>query len=108
MDVEKELKKKAEGRQQYLHKGQLVYEWDQTLDDVNLYIKPPPFLLPKHRSQFEKQLKPGEKLPKLDISITSKRLRVGMTGNPPYIDVPRADEGRVLERGRLLGVAVDD
>lgn len=26
-------------RHQYWHKEQLVYEWDQTLEDVNLYCK---------------------------------------------------------------------
>ena len=87
MDIDKELKKKAEARQQYIHKDQLVYEWDQTIDDVNVYIKPPPFLLPKHRSEFEKKLQPGQKLPKLEITITQKGLQVGMSGNPPYLNV---------------------
>jgi hypothetical protein len=87
MDVDKELKKRAEKRQQFVYQGKLVYEWDQTLDDVNVYIKVPPFLLKKYAKEYEKQLKPGQKLPKLEITIGPKKLSVGMTGNPPYLDV---------------------
>jgi hypothetical protein len=87
MNFEEELKKKAEGRQQFLHQGQLVYEWDQGLEDVNVFIKPPPFLVPKYRKQYEAGLKPGQKLPKIEIAIGKTGLKVGMTGSPPFLDV---------------------
>lgn len=52
----KELKDKALGRQKYMYEGILkyitlgreIYEWDQTLDDVNVYVKPPKACLKKY------------------------------------------------------------
>ena len=34
----KEMREKARARQQFTHEGRLIYEWDQTLDEVNIYI----------------------------------------------------------------------
>eukprot|EP00961_Rhodomonas_salina_P177573 2394534-Rhodomonas_salina.1 len=45
--------------------GQLVYEWEQGLDEVNIYITPPP----------------GIKANMFDIQITSDHLTVGLKGN---------------------------
>ena len=59
---------------------------EQTLDEVHLYIDLPPFLLPKNKEALKKTLQPGEKLPELDIKITPSRLRVGIKGNPPFLD----------------------
>ncbi len=67
--------------------GQLVYEWEQSIDDIIIYIKPPQVLLPKYRDQFLKQLKPGEQLPKLEIKIDPDRIRVGIKDTKPFIDV---------------------
>ncbi len=50
---------------------QTVYEWDQTLDEVNMYIKPPPGITARA----------------LDIEITVKHLRIGIKGNPPFLNV---------------------
>ena len=36
------LKKQASGRLQFHHQGQLIYEWEQSLDEVNVYIHTPP------------------------------------------------------------------
>ncbi|KAJ1493980.1 hypothetical protein T484DRAFT_1767278 [Baffinella frigidus] len=44
---------------------ELVYEWDQGLDEVNIYINPPP----------------GLKANMFDIQITSTHLMVGIKGN---------------------------
>mmetsp|Transcript_54857 Transcript_54857/g.128243 ORF Transcript_54857/g.128243 Transcript_54857/m.128243 type:complete len:246 (-) Transcript_54857:184-921(-) len=52
-------------RKQYFHQGQLVYEWEQGLDEVNIYITPPP----------------GIKANMFDIQITSDHLTVGLKGN---------------------------
>ena len=45
----KEMRAKAKGRQQFKHGDNVIYEWDQTLDEVNIYIAPPDFMLPKNR-----------------------------------------------------------
>jgi len=33
-------------------------------------------------------LKPGQKLPKFNISITNCHIRIAVDNNPPYIDEP--------------------
>lgn len=53
---------------------------------MHLYIDPPKFVLPKYKDEFRKQLQPGEKLPELEIKITANHLKVGIKGNPPFID----------------------
>lgn len=68
-------------------KDQLIYEWEQTIDEINIYIQPPKFVLEKYRDQVKKQLAPGQELPKLEVTITHNHLKVGVKGNPPYIDV---------------------
>ncbi len=87
VDARYSLKPRRVGRQQFTHKGQLVYEWDQTLEDVNIYIKPPKILLKKYEDEFKKQLKPGQKLPKLEVKITPTHIAVGIQGNPPFLNV---------------------
>jgi len=51
--------------------GQKVFEWDQTLEEVNLYITLPPNV---HSKAFH-------------CKIQSKHLEVGIKGNPPYLNV---------------------
>ncbi len=75
------------GRQKFEYNGQLVYEWDQTLDDVNIYIKPPRILIKKYQHEFVKSLKPGEKLPTLEVKIAPTHLTIGIKGNPPFLNV---------------------
>ena len=48
-----------------------MYEWDQTLDEVNVYVPLPPGLPSKQ----------------LAVAITSLHLTIGIKGNPPYLDV---------------------
>ncbi|KAK4764495.1 hypothetical protein SAY87_013933 [Trapa incisa] len=50
--------------------GQKVFEWDQTLEEVNIYIELPPNVHPK---QFY-------------CKIQSKHVEVGIKGNPPYLN----------------------
>ena len=90
------MQEKARGRQQFKHGDRVIYEWypliikhfsrEQTLDEVHIYIDPPKFLLPKHREELKKQLGPGEKLPELEIKITSSHLTVGLKGTPPFLN----------------------
>jgi hypothetical protein len=51
--------------------GQKIYEWDQNLDEVNVYI----------------DLAAGVKAKQLTCDILPNHLRVGIKGNPPYLDV---------------------
>jgi hypothetical protein len=30
------------GRIAFQHKGNIIYEWEQSMEEVNIYIKPPP------------------------------------------------------------------
>lgn len=56
-------------RRQHMHKGHLIYEWDQTSEWANIYIQPP------------------DGLSKQDFSIkmSSHRLQVGRKGKPPFL-----------------------
>jgi len=54
-------------------------------------------LLPKHKEEFKKKLQPGEKLPELDIKITSTHLKVGLKGAPPFLDEDLAGQVKASE-----------
>lgn len=58
-------------RIKYAHQGRVVYEWEQSLEEIHCYIAPPPGIAARQ----------------LDIHITAKHLRVGIKGNPPFLDV---------------------
>lgn len=67
----KKLQAKARGRQQFVYDGRKVYEWDQSLDEVRIYVTPP------------------EHIKSRDIScqITSTHLSLGLKGaDRPFID----------------------
>ncbi|MCD9643880.1 hypothetical protein HAX54_031764 [Datura stramonium] len=59
-----------EKRHSFVHNGQKVFEWDQTLEELNIYITLP------------------ENVPKklFYCKIESKHLEVGIKGNPPYLN----------------------
>lgn len=59
-----------EKRHSFVHNGQKVFEWDQTLEEVDVYINLPPNVHPK---QFY-------------CKIQSKHVEVGIKGNPPYLN----------------------
>ena len=61
----------SSARVPYLHEGRAVYEWEQSLDEVRVFIRPPP----------------GTRGKDLDVSVTSRRVRVGLKGNPPFLDL---------------------
>ena len=58
-------------RHQYIYQGRVVYEWYQTLEEVNLFVEVPP----------------GVSAKQLDVKITASILKIGLSGNPPYLDV---------------------
>ncbi|OAY74685.1 nudC domain-containing protein 2 [Ananas comosus] len=57
-------------RHSYVHNGQKVFEWDQTLEEVNVYIDLPPNVSTKL----------------FYCKIQSKHIEVGIRGNPPYLN----------------------
>jgi len=65
----KQLQERARGRQDFVYNGQKVYSWDQSLDEVNIYLDPPPGIT-KHD---------------LEISIAPRHVKIGLRGNPPFL-----------------------
>ncbi|CAN0531560.1 unnamed protein product, partial [Ectocarpus sp. 12 AP-2014] len=63
-------KKGKEGRIKFEHEGRTVYEWEQSLEEVNLYIETPP----------------GVKADRIECKITPRHICLGLKGNPPFID----------------------
>ena len=55
----------------FSHQGRTVYEWDQTLSDINIYV----------------ELPSGVSAKQLYVSITNTHIRIGIQPNPPYLDV---------------------
>ena len=68
-----------------------VYEWEQSLEEVNMYIAPPP----------------GITAHALDIKIDVTHLRIGIKGNPPFLDV-RGPCDRAWRLAALLSAPVFD
>jgi len=56
----------------YEHNGRKIYEWDQTLSDLNMYVEVPPGVRAKH----------------LDVRISATQLTIGLKGNPPFLNEP--------------------
>ncbi|THU51199.1 hypothetical protein C4D60_Mb06t28480 [Musa balbisiana] len=57
-------------RHSFSHGGQKVFEWDQTLDEVNIYIDLP--------ANVPKKL--------FYCKIQSAHIELGIKGNPPYLN----------------------
>jgi len=74
-------KKTKDGRYIFEHDGHTVYEWEQSLEECNIYIRPPPGVTKHH----------------LDIEITTDRLRIGLKGSDPFIDEATGGAVRVGE-----------
>lgn len=80
------------GRLRFEHEGRTVYEWEQSLEDVTLYVVPPP----------------GVKASMIACTITHTHLSLGLKGMPhPFIDeatggpVKAAESFWTLEDGEL-------
>eukprot|EP01038_Epipyxis_sp_PR26KG_P007736 gene7736-10511_t len=63
-------KKGKEGRIKFEYQGRTIYEWEQSLSEVNIYIEAPPTIPRKM----------------LEIKITHRHLIIGVIGTDPYID----------------------
>lgn len=68
-------------RHQFVHEGRVIYEWDQTFSEVNIYIEVPPGVTSKS----------------LSCTITSSHISIGLRGNPPYMDHDLAASVKVSE-----------
>lgn len=68
------MDKIAYKRIKYEFQGRTIYEWEQSLTDVHMYVQPPPGVTAKM----------------ISCKITAHQLTLGIKGNPPFIDV-RAD-----------------
>jgi hypothetical protein len=64
------MEKFAAVRHAVRHEGRVVYEWDQTLEEVNTYVPAPP----------------GAPASAIDCVFGGTRLRLGIKGNPPYVE----------------------
>lgn len=63
-------KKKYEKRKKVTYKGRTIYEWEQTLEEVDMYIKPPPGITSRM----------------ITCNIKPDRLQVGLKGKPFFLD----------------------
>lgn len=70
LTAEKMAKRSKDGRITFEYEGRKVYEWEQSIDDVNIYIKPPPDVT---RQMLVVVMSPGH-------------LLIGLKGTPPFID----------------------
>lgn len=62
---------KEKGRYKFEYQGRTIYEWEQSLEEVNIYLEPPPGL-PRHM---------------IVIEISHKHLKVGIKGHDQvYLD----------------------
>lgn len=57
-------------RHQFRHQDQVVYEWEQTLNDLNIYIQVPAGINGKQ----------------LYVDLSTKHIKVGIKPNPPYLE----------------------
>eukprot|EP00897_Mesotaenium_endlicherianum_P004286 jgi/Mesen1/3886/ME000208S02900 len=57
-------------RHKFVSNGQEIYEWDQTIEEVNIYIN-----MPK-----------GVPARSMQCTIKPRHVTIGIKGNPPYMD----------------------
>lgn len=86
VDQIEKIQKELAGRQAFKYQGETIYEWEQNLEDVLIYIKAPPVILPKNKEIVKQNLREGEQMPKLEIVFASDSLKIGLKGNPPYLN----------------------
>jgi hypothetical protein len=77
-------------RHAFQYEGRTVYEWDQSLDEVNIWIKPPP----------------GVTAALLAIDITHSKVVVGIKGNPPFLTAQTG--GHVVIKESFWSLDKDD
>jgi hypothetical protein len=70
-------------RHRFVHGGRTIYEWDQSLAEVNMYVEVPPGV--RARDMF--------------CEIAQRHIKFGLKGNPPFLDVrhPHGRCSRILQ-----------
>ena len=68
-------------RLEYKHEGRTIYEWHQSLEEVHVYIAPPPGVTAKM----------------IDCKITATQLTLGIKSNPPFMDEQFAEKAKASE-----------
>ena len=61
---------KYEKRKRFEHDGRVIYEWEQNIEQLDMWIVPPPGVTAKM----------------IDCVISNTHFRIGIKGNPPFID----------------------
>lgn len=85
---QKMTKKGKEGRFKFEYEGRTIYEWEQSLDEVNIYLEPPP----------------GVPRSAIVINIAHRHLTVGLRGAPPFLD---EDTGGPVKPDESMWTLVD-
>jgi len=57
-------------RKRFEHGGRVIYEWEQNIEQLDMWITPPPGVTAKM----------------IDCKIDDRHFRIGIKGNPPFID----------------------
>ena len=65
----------------YEHQGRKIYEWEQSLEEVHVFIEVPP----------------GVRSKMLDVTISAAHLKVGLKGNPPFLDEPFQEKANATD-----------
>lgn len=65
-------KRKSNGRNQYVSKNRVIYEWDQTPDTITLYTKPPGRISEKN----------------IEVIVWSNQLQIGRKDKDPFLKEP--------------------
>jgi hypothetical protein len=55
----------------FRHGERIIYEWAQTREEVTVFVRAPP----------------GVRASEVDCEVQCTRLRLGLKGNPPYVEV---------------------
>ena len=69
-------------RHQFWHEKQLIYEWDQSLSDLNIFIRVPE----------------GVKAKQLFVDLSNKHLSVGIKPNPAYLEARPAMQKQAYQQ----------
>ena len=75
---------KFEQRRTFTYEGRDIYEWEQSMQEVLVYLNPPAAVTADM----------------IDCKITVQRLVIGLKGNPPFLDV--STSAQVLLHGLRL------
>jgi hypothetical protein len=75
-------------RKQFIYKDRVIYEWEQTLEDVNIFVTPPQ----------------GIKAKMIDCKITPTQLTLGIKGNPPFIQENFFSQVKVKDSFWTMGI----